>query len=61
MYKETNQYAEAYRVAKSNGGEVAAKQIAFLWAKDLGGDAAVKLLQSYSLLDEAIELGIEQK
>lgn len=61
MYKENRQWSEAYRVAKSRGGEVPAKQIAFLWGKDLGGDAAVKLLQNYGLLEEAIDHGMDKK
>lgn len=43
------------KVAKANGGEVAQKQVAYLWAKNLGGDSAVKLLQKFNLLDEAID------
>jgi intraflagellar transport protein 172 len=61
MYKENRQWPEAYRVAKERGGDIPAKQIAFLWAKDLGGDAAVKLLQSHGLLEEAIDFGIDKK
>jgi intraflagellar transport protein 172 len=54
MYKQNRQWPEAYRVAKERGGDAPTKQIAFLWAKDLGGDAAVKLLQSYGLLGNLI-------
>lgn len=43
------------KVAKQHGGDVAPKQVAYLWAKSLGGDSAVKLLQKFNLLDEAIE------
>ncbi|KAI6244211.1 Intraflagellar transport protein osm-1 [Aphelenchoides fujianensis] len=60
MYKNANQWEDAYRVAKTHGGDHGAKQIAFLWAKSLGGDAAVKLLQSYGLLEDAIDVGTEK-
>lgn len=43
------------QVAKSHGGAGAQKQVAFLWAKTLGGEAAVKLLNKFGLLDYAIE------
>jgi intraflagellar transport protein 172 len=42
-------------LAKTHGGDAAAKQVAILWAKSLGGDSAVKLLQKFSLLEEAID------
>jgi len=43
------------KVSKEHGGDNAAKQVAFLWAKTLGGDSAVKLLNRFNLLEEAIE------
>ena len=43
------------QLAKMHGGDAAAKQVAILWAKSLGGDSAVKLLQKHGLLDEAID------
>lgn len=61
MYTENRQWSEAHRVARARGGEAPAKQVAFLWAKDLGGDAAVKLLQSFGLLEEAIDFGIDKR
>lgn len=43
------------QVAKSHGGPGAQKQVTFLWARSLGGEAAVKLLTKAGLLDYAIE------
>ena len=58
MYCANNSYEEAYRVAKSYGGVTSSKQVAYLWARSLGGEAAVKLLTKFQLLDAAIEFGI---
>ncbi|KAM9354646.1 intraflagellar transport protein 172 homolog isoform 1-T1 [Pholidichthys leucotaenia] len=55
MYKGNNMWEDAYRVAKSHGGVNAQKQVAYLWARSLGGEAAVKLLNKFNLLDYAIE------
>lgn len=60
MYKEAEQWADAYRVARAEGGDKVHKHIAYLWAKSLGGDSAVKLLQRYGLLNEAIDMGSER-
>lgn len=43
------------QVAKSHGGAGAQKQVAYLWARSLGGEAAVKLLNKFGLLEYAIE------
>jgi intraflagellar transport protein 172 len=37
----------------------AAKQIAYLWARNLGGEAAIKLLSKLGLLDAAIDFAAE--
>ncbi|VVC40970.1 Armadillo-type fold,Tetratricopeptide-like helical domain [Cinara cedri] len=55
MYRSLDMWEEAYKIAKNNGGEHAAEQVAFLWAKSLGGDSAVKLLNRLNLLDECID------
>lgn len=47
------------QVAKAHGGPNAAKQVAYLWAKSLGGDAAVKLLTKFGLLEAAIDYAAE--
>lgn len=59
MYRAAEQWEDAYRVAKAAGGETAQKQVAYLWAKSLGGDSAVKLLQKFNLLDEAIDFACD--
>uniref|UniRef100_A0A3B3Z6D5 Intraflagellar transport protein 172 homolog n=1 Tax=Poecilia mexicana TaxID=48701 RepID=A0A3B3Z6D5_9TELE len=53
MYRVHDMWEDAYRVAKSHGGAAAQKQVAFLWAKSLGGEAAVKLLNKL-LLDLSV-------
>ncbi|XP_028253563.1 intraflagellar transport protein 172 homolog [Parambassis ranga] len=55
MYRVNDMWEEAHRVAKSHGGANAQKQVAYLWARSLGGEAAVKLLNKFGLLDFAIE------
>ncbi|XP_030838935.1 intraflagellar transport protein 172 homolog isoform X2 [Strongylocentrotus purpuratus] len=55
MYRTADLWDEAYRVAKANGGANASKQVAYLWAKSLGGDSAVKLLTKFGLLEAAID------
>ena len=59
MYCANNLYEEAYRVAKSHGGIHTSKQVAYLWARSLGGEAAVKLLSKFGLLDAAIDFATE--
>ncbi|KAH9500287.1 hypothetical protein Btru_073626 [Bulinus truncatus] len=59
MYRAQDMWDEAYRVAKSQGGLPAAKQVAYLWAKNLGGDSAVKLLNKFGLLEAAIDYAAE--
>lgn len=45
----------ACEVAKSHGDAEAQKRVAYLWANSLGGEAAVKLLNKFGLLEFAIE------
>lgn len=52
-------WEEAYRVAKQNGGQAAANQIAFLWARSLPIDSAIKLLNKYGLLESCIDYACE--
>lgn len=52
-------WEEAYRVAKQNGGGNAANQVAFLWAKTLPVDSAIKLLNKYGILDSCINYSCE--
>ncbi|KAE8286539.1 Intraflagellar transport protein 172-like protein [Larimichthys crocea] len=55
MYRVHDMWEEAHRVAKSHGGADAQKQVAYVWARSLGGEAAVKLLNKFGLLEYAIE------
>ncbi|CAH0547356.1 unnamed protein product [Brassicogethes aeneus] len=59
MYRTLSMWEEAYRVAKQNGGQVAANQVAFLWAKTLPIDSAIKLLNKYGILDQCINYSCE--
>lgn len=43
------------KVAKSHGDPEAQNRVAYLWAHSLGGEAAVKLLNKFGLLEFAIE------
>ncbi|XP_071324251.1 intraflagellar transport protein 172 homolog [Trachinotus anak] len=55
MYRVNDMWEDAYRVAKSHSGAGAQKQVAYLWARSLGGEAAVKLLNKFGLMEYAIE------
>ncbi|KAJ8009128.1 hypothetical protein DPEC_G00085660 [Dallia pectoralis] len=59
MYRVNNLWEEAYRVAKSHGGASAHKQVAYMWARSLGGEAAVKLLNKFGLLETAIDFAAD--
>ena len=52
MYRSRDMWDDAHRVAKQFGGPVAAQQIAYLWARALGGDSAVKLLLRLGVLEQ---------
>ncbi|RZF39607.1 hypothetical protein LSTR_LSTR001128 [Laodelphax striatellus] len=55
MYRGIDMWEDAHRIAKINGGEQAGQQVAFLWAKSLGGDSAVKLLNKFDLVESCID------
>ncbi|KAI9219008.1 hypothetical protein BC828DRAFT_407082 [Blastocladiella britannica] len=59
MYCTCHQYEDAHRVAKQHGGAYAAKQVAYLWARSMGGEAGAKLLIKQGLLDYAIDFAAE--
>ncbi|KAG7173582.1 Intraflagellar transport protein 172-like [Homarus americanus] len=59
MYRGVDMWEDAYRVAKQEGGANAGKQVAFLWARTLRGDAAVKLLNKFGLLEQCIDYACE--
>uniref|UniRef100_A0A8C9HWM4 Intraflagellar transport protein 172 homolog n=1 Tax=Piliocolobus tephrosceles TaxID=591936 RepID=A0A8C9HWM4_9PRIM len=55
MYRASGLWEEAYRVARTQGGANAQKHVAYLWAKSLGGEAAVRLLNKLGLLEAAVD------
>ncbi|EDV25844.1 uncharacterized protein TRIADDRAFT_24195 [Trichoplax adhaerens] len=59
MYRSKDMWEDAYRVAKQYGSQNAYKQVAYLWAKSMGGDSAVKLLSKFGLLEAAIDFATE--
>ncbi|KAF7269422.1 hypothetical protein GWI33_017527 [Rhynchophorus ferrugineus] len=59
MYRTLGMWEEAYRVAKQNGGSTAANQVAFLWARTLPIDSAIKLLNKYGILESCINYACE--
>ncbi|CAF3826487.1 unnamed protein product, partial [Rotaria magnacalcarata] len=60
MYRLLDSWDDAYRIARQHGGPVPAQQVAFFWAKKLGGDAGVKLLNKLGHAEQALELACEQ-
>ena len=46
-------------MAKQFGVAGSGKQVAYLWAKSLGGDSAIKLLQKLNLLEECIDYAVD--
>ncbi|THD25249.1 Intraflagellar transport protein [Fasciola hepatica] len=56
MYRTRDQWEEAYRVSSTCTSQPEVrKQVAYLWAKHLGGDSAVRLLTRIGLLESAID------
>ena len=60
MYRAKDMWDDAYRVAKQHGTPADAQRIGYFWAKDLGGDSAVKLLTKFGMVEEAIDLACDQ-
>ena len=61
MYCNQSMYEDALRLAKSVGGSLAAKQVAYLWAKTLTADSAFKLLEKQGYFTGVVELALENK
>jgi hypothetical protein len=60
MYKNANQWEEAYRVSRAHGGVNAAKQVAYHWAISLKNpESAVKLLSRFGLLNQVVDYAVE--
>lgn len=51
----------AWQVSKSHGTVSAYKQVVYLWARNLGGETAVKLLTKFGLLEDAIDFAAENR
>eukprot|EP00055_Hartaetosiga_balthica_P012104 m.57788 g.57788 ORF g.57788 m.57788 type:complete len:1739 (-) comp7836_c0_seq1:151-5367(-) len=60
MYRTAEMWEDAHRVAKIRGGDAAGKQVGYLWAKTLGGDSAVKLLEKLNMVSEGIDFACDQ-
>eukprot|EP00056_Hartaetosiga_gracilis_P018831 m.12051 g.12051 ORF g.12051 m.12051 type:complete len:1743 (+) comp7113_c0_seq1:45-5273(+) len=60
MYRTADMWEDAHRVAKIRGGDEAGKQVGYLWAKSLGGDSAVKLLEKLNMVSEGIDFACDQ-
>ncbi|KFO82193.1 Intraflagellar transport protein 172, partial [Cuculus canorus] len=61
MYRVNDMWEEAYRVAKAHGEADAYKHVAYMWAKSLGGEAAVRLLSKFGLLEMAIDHAVDSR
>ena len=60
MYRTRDLWEEAFRVAgECREQPELRKQVAFLWAKHLGSDSAVRLLNRLGLLNTAIDYATE--
>lgn len=59
MYCNQAKWEDAHRIAKSKGGEQAANQVAYMWAKSLPVDGAARLLTKMGLLENALEFACD--
>uniref|UniRef100_A0A8C4WQ59 Intraflagellar transport protein 172 homolog n=1 Tax=Eptatretus burgeri TaxID=7764 RepID=A0A8C4WQ59_EPTBU len=60
MYKTHGMWEEAFRVAQTHGGPASTENVAYLWAKSLGGDLAINLLKKLGSLEKAIDCAANQ-
>ena len=58
---EPHSITNCQQVAKTHGGAPVANQVAFYWAKSLGGALAVRVLNKFGLLEHAIDYAISQR
>lgn len=54
MYCTANRWEDGFRVAKQKGTEGASSQVAYMWAKSLPIEGAVRLLNKMNLFDVAL-------
>ena len=59
MYRKRDMWEDALRVARLNGGQDSVKQVAYLWAKSLGGEAGTKVLVGMGLVEVSIDYACE--
>lgn len=60
MYRRQSMWEDAFRVCRDKGSDAVTKQIAYEWARHLGGDSSVKLLTKHHLLDDVIDIACER-
>lgn len=63
MYKKINRWEEAYRIARSYGGNTnVVRQVGLVWAKSLANtEDAVKMLNKYGLLNQVIDEAVDNQ
>ncbi|XP_013113055.2 intraflagellar transport protein 172 homolog [Stomoxys calcitrans] len=54
MYCSAGRWEDGYRVAKQKGTDGASNQVAYMWAKSMPVESAVRLLNKLALLDTAV-------
>ncbi|ALC42884.1 osm-1, partial [Drosophila busckii] len=54
MYCSSSRWEDGYRVAQQQGTEGASQQVAYMWAKSMPLESAVRLLSKLGLLDTAL-------
>ncbi|XP_023169799.2 intraflagellar transport protein 172 homolog [Drosophila hydei] len=54
MYCSSSRWEDGYRVAKQKGTEGASHQVAYMWAKSMPLESAVRLLSKLGLLETAV-------
>ncbi|KAK9829656.1 hypothetical protein WJX72_007146 [[Myrmecia] bisecta] len=59
MYRSSELWSDAMRVAKTCGGVNASKQVAYAWAVALGGEEGAQLLSKFGLVEQAIDYALE--
>lgn len=59
MYCNQARWEDAHRIAKLKGGEQAASQVAYMWAKSLQVESAARLLTKMGLMETALEFACE--
>eukprot|EP00761_Pharyngomonas_kirbyi_P006752 gb/GECH01006760.1/.p1 GENE.gb/GECH01006760.1/~~gb/GECH01006760.1/.p1 ORF type:complete len:1732 (+),score=261.24 gb/GECH01006760.1/:1-5196(+) len=59
MYAKAEKWEDAFRIAKIHGGPSATKNVAWDWARQLGGEAGAKVLVRLGMIEEAIDYALE--